>query len=344
MTLSSPDSEGWYDPATGEIFFGDHQTYYQYNVTDIPDPFIQDEGQIYWLEICADVEDPAGTAWGWKSSQDHWNDDAAWIGEYWQELYEPSDPITDVFWATVDPTGFIYGGGSGYEGGYWYFYPETGWWNQWFYDGYFDPERSKVVLIEFDLQAFSPGYIEIALNYSTDLWPPGSPEPPLPGVDEEAFIERVTLLEGEVSALVGHHRIPYVIRDYNPEWVSIDIRPVDGVWAEILGGAITHDCVQSLDLAFVITGEGGGCPNPGATGSFCTADCFPNNGDGIWNYPADDGDCRVNLQDLAQLLSNYGMMAGATREDGDVFPVGGDGRVNIQDLAQLLSQYGDDCN
>jgi hypothetical protein len=88
----------------------------------------------------------------------------------------------------------------------------------------------------------------------------------------------------------------------------------------------------------------GGCPNPGGSGNFCTADCFPNNGDGFWDYTV-DGDCIVNIQDLSQLLGNYGMTTGATREDGDVYPQpAGDGAVNIQDLSELLGQYGDNCN
>ena len=88
----------------------------------------------------------------------------------------------------------------------------------------------------------------------------------------------------------------------------------------------------------------GGCPNPGASGKYCVADCFPNDGDGVWDY-AVDGDCKINLQDLAQLLANYGTTVGATREDGDVFPANvGDGAVDIRDLAELLSQYNDDCN
>jgi len=87
-----------------------------------------------------------------------------------------------------------------------------------------------------------------------------------------------------------------------------------------------------------------GCPNPGGSGDFCTADVYPNNGDGVWNY-ADDGDCIVDLSDLSQLLGAYGMATGATREDGDIYPPGtGDGAVNLQDLSELLGQYGDDCN
>lgn len=75
----------------------------------------------------------------------------------------------------------------------------------------------------------------------------------------------------------------------------------------------------------------GACPNPGASGVYCTADIS-------------DGDCVVNLADLAVLLSNYGMTEGATHDDGDIEPSGGDGDVDLADLAALLSQYGDDCN
>ena len=75
-----------------------------------------------------------------------------------------------------------------------------------------------------------------------------------------------------------------------------------------------------------------GCPNPGSSGNYCTADI-----DG-------SGDCLVNLADLGQLLSNYGMSSGASHDDGDIDPPGGDGDVDLGDLGTLLSQYGDDCN
>jgi len=87
-----------------------------------------------------------------------------------------------------------------------------------------------------------------------------------------------------------------------------------------------------------------GCPNPGDSGKFCLADIHPNNSDGMWDY-AVDGNCIVDLGDLAQLLGNYGITAGAGREEGDVHPAGvGDGDVDLGDLAELLGQYGDDCN
>ena len=50
-----------------------------------------------------------------------------------------------------------------------------------------------------------------------------------------------------------------------------------------------------------------------------------------------DGDGDVDLTDLSQLLSNYGMTSGATWEDGDM---DGDGDVDLTDLSMLLANYG----
>lgn len=52
------------------------------------------------------------------------------------------------------------------------------------------------------------------------------------------------------------------------------------------------------------------------------------------------GDGLVNITDLGVLLSNYGAMSGATREDGDL---NGDGAVNISDLGELLAAFGSTC-
>lgn len=46
----------------------------------------------------------------------------------------------------------------------------------------------------------------------------------------------------------------------------------------------------------------------------------------------------VDLADLAQLLSNYGMTSGADYEDGDI---NHDGAVDLADLAELLAHYGE---
>ena len=87
------------------------------------------------------------------------------------------------------------------------------------------------------------------------------------------------------------------------------------------------------------------CDSPGDSQKYCTADIHPNDGDGVWNpLFSGDGDCAVTLDDLAQLLGHYGILEGATREEGDIHPEGGDGRVDLNDLAEMLGQCGESCN
>ncbi|MFH2036296.1 MAG: thrombospondin type 3 repeat-containing protein [Candidatus Zixiibacteriota bacterium] len=89
-----PLAEGWYDPMTGIWVYPDHYEYWQYNLMNIIEPFIQEQGNIYWLSISAQViENVSLPVWGWKSSLNHWNDDAVFgeLGAYdWEELYEPN--------------------------------------------------------------------------------------------------------------------------------------------------------------------------------------------------------------------------------------------------------------
>ena len=76
-----------------------------------------------------------------------------------------------------------------------------------------------------------------------------------------------------------------------------------------------------------------GCPNAGASGRYCAADIYGN-------------DCLVNLADLAECLGTYGIYGEFW--PCDIYPPDpyfpGDGQVDLQDLAELLSQYGDNCN
>jgi uncharacterized repeat protein (TIGR01451 family) len=88
--------QGFYNPGNDQFQENDHNIYFQYNIVDISDPFVQKKGTIYWLSVMAFVKpaDP-GTfqpRWGWKSSEDHWNDDAVWSfsdTQDWIEMYEP---------------------------------------------------------------------------------------------------------------------------------------------------------------------------------------------------------------------------------------------------------------
>jgi len=55
-----------------------------------------------------------------------------------------------------------------------------------------------------------------------------------------------------------------------------------------------------------------------------------------------DGDCDVDVGDLAILLTNFGA-SGATRDQGDIDPPDGDGVVGLADLAQMLAEFGAGC-
>jgi hypothetical protein len=71
--------EGWYEPNTGFFVHPDHNEYFQYDITLAQvDWFQQIRGTIYWLCIEAKIEDTLTTRWGWKSSVEHFNDDAVW--------------------------------------------------------------------------------------------------------------------------------------------------------------------------------------------------------------------------------------------------------------------------
>jgi len=166
-----------------------------------------------------------------------------------------AQPIEDAFWVIVSPypPELFEGGGSGYGEGTWYFYENTDWWNEWFYDHPFDLERSKEVHITYDVRLMDPGlggFLVFALNWSTQWWsevgnPAGEdrlpPLPPMSPEDEELAIVRHILFQDDtITPEIQHFDFSFIIEDYNPEWVSID------VWGwnfEITGGYISHECL-----------------------------------------------------------------------------------------------------
>ncbi|MEZ6319424.1 MAG: PEP-CTERM sorting domain-containing protein, partial [Phycisphaerales bacterium] len=59
-------------------------------IEQIADPFYQEAGTIYWLDLSVITLDPLARV-GWKTSLDHFEDDAVWsvAGLGWQELFDP---------------------------------------------------------------------------------------------------------------------------------------------------------------------------------------------------------------------------------------------------------------
>ena len=248
--------QGWYDPSTPVAIPSDHTQYFEYCITDIADPPKQREGGIYWLDISATVAEP-DRFWGWKTSKDAWNDDAVWSPEIpsptWDELYDPVtfletvDALPPVNAAALIPENSPVNG--------WYYYPNTGWWNVWFFDHPLDWNSSKMVHIHLDVDDAAPGaFLTVAVNWSTYMWTlEGEPgQPPLPVYVpseelEDLYIGREILLP-ETPVNVGPIDLYWVLPYYNPEWVSVDVRG-EGFG---ISGSITHRCARSLNQAFEI--------------------------------------------------------------------------------------------
>jgi len=81
---------------------------------------------------------------------------------------------------------------------------------------------------------------------------------------------------------------------------------------------------------FVSTGDPcDTCPNAGGTGQFCSADT--------------DGNCVLDVQDLANLLAAFGSVTGDVNYNPAV-DYDNSGSIGLADLAFLLGQFGDNCN
>jgi len=103
--------QGWIEPDF-EWWPSDHTLFQQINITKFgsQDPFIQDEGKIYWLVVT-----PLGVAGpnervGWKTSLDHFNDDAVYFdGDIWRELYDPEtgESLDLAFVITPEPATLV---------------------------------------------------------------------------------------------------------------------------------------------------------------------------------------------------------------------------------------------
>lgn len=84
--------QGFADPQQGPDGWKrpDHQRYHQINIVDIDDPFVQREGEIYWLGLHVfweGTQEPVG----WKTSKDKFMDDATYrnLNGAWEELIDP---------------------------------------------------------------------------------------------------------------------------------------------------------------------------------------------------------------------------------------------------------------
>jgi hypothetical protein len=87
--------QGFYNPFFQDVAPDDHFVIFQINIVDIPRPFEQTEGDIYWL--VASVWEPSlQVALGWKTSRDYFGSPAMFFDVLgtgqWQPLFDPDWP------------------------------------------------------------------------------------------------------------------------------------------------------------------------------------------------------------------------------------------------------------
>lgn len=88
----------------------EHKFYYS---LDLPKPFVQREGTIYWISIAAIMPEDYEFPWGWETSKIHWNDDACkydYIEQMWVKItpdmlpkWYPHKTVDMAFEVTVQP-------------------------------------------------------------------------------------------------------------------------------------------------------------------------------------------------------------------------------------------------
>lgn len=151
----------------------------------------------------------------------------------------------------LDSSGSLVGGdGDGYGGGTWYYYPETGWYRQWYYNQPFDSDRQGFLHYDSYIKAVDPSLltsVEMRMTWATPEWSAlGLGRPPLPGdaptaAAESQFMAGVHMFSLQ-NAFVKGSTEPikdWTIKEYNPEWVAIDFR---GRNAYVYRGA-KHECL-----------------------------------------------------------------------------------------------------
>ncbi len=79
--------QGWYNPFTNSWNLNDHTQWYQVTINNIPEPFIQEMGTVYWMEIDFGCLPNIG----WKESDGPQFNDASvhWNLTDWSPIYDP---------------------------------------------------------------------------------------------------------------------------------------------------------------------------------------------------------------------------------------------------------------
>ncbi|MEX0777219.1 MAG: PEP-CTERM sorting domain-containing protein [Phycisphaeraceae bacterium] len=108
--------QGWYSPEAPTFVQEDHLQYFQLNIAGITAPFVQQIDTTYWLGVHIIPETAAvgpQPIVGWKTSLNHFNDDAAFFAAgQWHELLDPVQVLPPVsldmaFVITPEPASLV---------------------------------------------------------------------------------------------------------------------------------------------------------------------------------------------------------------------------------------------
>jgi len=201
-------------------------------------------------------------------------------------------PKSGTFWAVVEGSASDWnvlitsesGGSGAMHSGPWYPYPSTtpqqdlwgnfnptpSWHNQWYWNDPYDPDRWKIVTLDFTIALDHPdmgnGGGIITINWTTPNWT--NPDD-FPATNEDpANHEIVYVGRQDIYNLwlpLGDHTIytfhqEFDLRDYgidyNPEWISIDIAGYNfKLSSPDVPGSIIHECVpEPVTLSLLALG------------------------------------------------------------------------------------------
>jgi len=134
------------------------------------------------------------------------------------------------------------------DGSGWYYYPESGVYRMWFYNGPYDAARKGYLNYHVYTKAVDPTmatFVVARFGWTTAEWsnlkrsyPPGPDD--MPTLNEEGVYmstARIYSVEGVVTGSAESIR-EYTIQEYNPEWVCIEIEARN---AYVYRGAF-HEC------------------------------------------------------------------------------------------------------
>ena len=213
--------EGWMEPPDEYFFPADHVCW-QYNFSIPPGEAFRQEGTpdepvIYWLDVQARPLEPAAL-FGWKTSPDHWNDDAVWgrgIEPYlgpWGELRYP--PNHEQFGQSIDLAFVITGEEEPPQ--------------EFDFGDAPDPTYPTRLANNGAFHAIVPG---IFLGATIDSEPDGQPHPAAMGDDndgnddEDGVVFTSAILRGGIAKLTVTASAP----GFLDGWVDFGI---DGGWGE----------------------------------------------------------------------------------------------------------------